>query len=435
MADTLVEVFKDTFDVTDFPTAGTSVTLVTTDASTTYVIKDIDALSTLASYDYTLSVNGVSIGSNSTSVAGSLIVPVSTAVTMTTTTLPAATMFLRSTSMNETSPYPIEEFNRFTANDGAVTGTDSGTATLYASPPASMSFGGNREFIYSSGSAFYQYYDDNNSSNTMYYWATGGAARTTLATMGYDKGAWSPDEEAMYYVVSDSLKKHTVAAGAVTVASIPSAAHAFSTYSRSAYCNGYFFWMISNAQTTGCYAICLATGVNFEFQSMTTNASYSSYTYLWASYDSDTDKFHIYRNESVGTDADIYCAVLAETVTAMTAETTNQTVTAYASDTTIVYPNTTSTPLNFDAAGENNVQGSPSDGDVFYYNTSQSPYQALYSYNFATQTETSLGVSLNKTRTSLSQGFNFFTPTAAQITAQSLPASSITLRATGVKTV
>lgn len=425
MTDTLSTLFTVSLN-NDDTDGNDEYTLLTTDADTSHVIKDLLLSSAVP---YTLRLNGVDVGTYSEAMSGSKIVPVSSTLKA---HFPQEIKFLDTFSpeYTDTSPYRTPTFVSQRLVNGVAYSSDETSSTEYPFLASFQNSTTNRLWRTATGE-FFNTYDDGNSTTHAYYWASSVASQTSITTTSYASRAYDDDNETMYYMVNQGLYKYTGAGGAVLVDATFSPTGTMSSYPRMVYRNGYLFLVPNSTYTTSVYAHCIATGIKFTFDTMAASGSLSTAWRLAVAYDVAADKFNIYRINSSGT---IHRATLTATKTSMDAEVSNQTVSSYASETSFTTENMTD--FDYTSWSLCDTRGSKSDGNILTYSGATTPYNKLYAYDVDADT-TELITTLEEYSHASSQwvSFDYYTPTPAQIAAITwTPPISLDLSCIGITT-
>lgn len=170
MADILHDVINKTFTKSDFNGSGEA-TAVTTDANTSYVIKDVyvEQGSSVSSVTATAKINGFSIGSFDTSLTGSEIIPPSSTMVIKSPTFPLTYTDTSITYFNN-NDYRVFKVSSSMVNgviEPSIGGKTSTTAQWGSSSSYYTSSSRNYRFI-TSNDRLINIYGDNNSTTYMY---------------------------------------------------------------------------------------------------------------------------------------------------------------------------------------------------------------------------------------------------------------------------
>lgn len=435
MADSVVEIVNTTLTSTELPDSDTLYTLLTTDANTSYVIKDVQIFSGIPSLNLQTYINDFNVGSWGENLTGSEVVDVSSTVKVKSSSFPVdvnhITYGVYQTAT--TTPYKNGSFSTINGTFGL------NKTNAYSLTSVGTEFGvGSRNGFITSGEKIYQIYMDNNSNQDIKYWTSETDTSPTNFTVIAYSPVWLATElDAIYYSGSSGvLNKLTLSTG-VTFGVASGAIVATSTYVRSAYMNGYGFYIPSATYTSSVFAVRLSDGVYFEFTGLQTN-SHSTGTKLAVSYDEDSDKFYVYRTQDAG-NGSLYqdiCPITKTTMDAATSNTTNSTAwtSSSVSDTEATFE------LGEDEFGAT-MTGHPTDGDKFYaaqyVPTINSSFDIIYaSFSDASWTKIINGYTGDNGNQTTGPILDAFVPTASQITAYNYPSppNEIDIRITGVKT-
>lgn len=431
MADSVVEIFNG--DITNAQMVS-GYDIITTDANTTYVIKDTQ--STGGFYDSVpATINNTLIGNFSRSLTGSEIMGVSSTLNVTADEYSYNNFHLNIYDQLTDQYQSVKK--GYVNNLPALTEETNTSANLANNVTFSTStYAPTLKF----GNSYYQFYHDGNSSTQVYYWSTASSSRVELQSTGYRPMAYSIKNQEVYYVKSDQgLYKHSPTGGESL---IRSSLGTMSSYCRGAYSNGWFFYINNSGETTKVFCINLTNGRKVTFGSLG-SAEISNYFQLAVSYDETTDKFFMYRRDSNWNVTNFYMrqAIPSVTKTQMDALSVDATY----NDSTETSRNTSTLENLFTSSysgttfGADLFHGSSVNGNELYYleaSTGANKIKAiLFDYNAMTTTtvyESSFtyGASLSS-----SGAFEQYVPDASEIlSAQYDPSPNLRLRLTGVKT-
>lgn len=432
MADSVVEIVNTTVTEADF-SGGYDV--ITTDAGTSYVIKDVQVQNGYLS-SVPATINNMPVGNFSESLTGSEVIDVNSTLNITAVGYPLAynnlsvitrhtsgQLYINQASVGDTlgvNTKVIDSNNVFTA--GSITRAN---------------------MIMQSGDSYYVLYRDGNSTTYARYHATSSSSLTNLATSSYNPIALAPDLGAIIYFIGSNLYKHTPSGGQELIRS-SSPYTSFSSYSRGYYQNGYFFWQESTSAGAYVRAINVATGTAFNINMGGTSPQYSNGWQFCVSYDQPSDLFTIYWKDDA--DASNYYLrkfVMNFTKTQMDAYTGNG---AHALSAYLLESKSTSTlPTDYYANagqyGAGRLEGHPTDGNLILYTSySGSSSNAVQgkTYNMSNAKDSiliELGVSRLDTSGDYSYFYKLYTPSAAEVAVTNYdPPLDYRLRITGVKT-
>ena len=300
MADTLDQIFMNTSLGATELTDGEH-TLVTTDANTSYVIKDmtINNPSILAS-DSHLELNGFNVSSATANATGSLIIPPSSTLKLKTgSTYPF--QFLQDTIYGITSGgYPFYEssYRQVGSTSSTVIDSDffSTVQLLNHEKTTSMIYQdlGTHQFFHTATS-------DNNSVQKLTY-ARSNGTRATLRSANYKAMAVHDDPTlgpTAMWSDGDYFYRSDIATTPTSLGNTSMGSTGLSptdSYPRSIAAYGYFWWIRSSAYTSEVQAMRISDGVVLNFQSLAgSNTAGSDHISLQVTLDTRDDKFTIWR--------------------------------------------------------------------------------------------------------------------------------------------
>lgn len=426
MADSLVEILNTTLDVTELPNSTTEHTLLTTDANTSYLIKDVQISTGISDLNLTATINGFALGSWAETLTGSEIMDVSSNIKVKSKSFPVEVLHLGYGLFNSTSG--LQKGGELGISSNKLGKNNLETFNLTGN---SFSGGSNvRNGFVSSGNNIYQIYIQNNNIQYIYGWLNGASAVTnSYSVKSYAPIVYVASEDAIYFCdVGSNLVKITLSTGGTSVVKA-SAFLSTSTYVRTAYSNGWMWYIRHSSYTTQVNALRLSDGLQIEFSNLA-GISYSSGTKLAVSYDADSDKFYVYRSNSQ-TDGTIVQSICPLTKTAMDAFTSDQVYSSSWTEATSAGAQTAySLQGNYFGA---TMAGHPTDGDKFYgaqtTSTNASYDIVLCSFSDSSFTKIITG------EANSGPILDIFVPTAAQIAAFGYDGSpsAIDIRVTGVK--
>ena len=276
MADITVEAFNGVID----PSAGT-VTLLTSDANTRYVIKDVQ-VSSSPQVGTKLSINGTKVSDLSGNLTGSEIMDVNSSLTL----APVAAQAL---AFDLSCVYP----NSNTFSDGLVSGIEIATTKLSAVPQtmktavsfSSMAQAGPCVGGWMINGDFYFVCFDENSTSGLFK-RTGGpnGSQSTIQSSGYAPVCF--DGVSKFYWVSSYLYEYNAMTGATQNLGYWGTG---STYPAIAYCAGYVLWFPSYSSTGSARSYNIATGA----QSSMSFTNYNSNVFPVTFFDSVTNKIRV----------------------------------------------------------------------------------------------------------------------------------------------
>ena len=432
MADSVVEIVNTTLTSTELPDSDTLYTLLTTDANTSYVIKDVQISSLIPELNLQAYINDFNVGSWGETLTGSEVVDVSSTVKVKSSDFPVELNHITYGVYTTTGSDRYKNGSFSTIN--GVLGLDK-TNSYFLAGAITGSNSNYRNGFITSGDKIYQIYMDNNTNQDIRYWTSESDTSPTQLTLITYSPVWLATElDAIYYSgASGRLDKITLSTGVQsTVAS--GVVQSTSSYMRSAYSNEWLWYMRSNADTTRVLAIRASDGIYFEFTNLQTMSGYSAGTKLAVSYDESSDKFYVYRTQDAagGRLYQDICPITKTTMDAATSNTTNSTSWTSASvfDAEVVYE------LGEDEFGAT-IAGHPTDGDKFYGSQYVPSVNTAHNIIYASFS----GASWTKILDGYTGPTNgpilyAFVPTTAQIDAYGYdePPNEIDIRITGVKT-
>ena len=429
MADSVVEIFNNTITNAQL---SSGYDVVTTDANTTYVIKDVQVSG--GYYDsIPATINNASIGDFSSNLSGSEIMGVSSTLNATAAEYNYENIFMSVFNM-QTNKYESEA-EKSINNTAAASESLSISATISVS---SFNTGDYRPTVKIENS-YYHFDSDGNSTTRLQYFPTSTSSATTLQSTAYRPMVYSIENQEVYYVKSDQgLYKHSPTNGESL---IRSSLGSFSSYPRAAYSNGWFFYMLSSSQSTKVFCINIANGRKVTFSSLPSSQMSTNFHFA-VSYDKTSDKFYIYRRDSSWDVTNFYIRRTIPSVTktemdALTSDQTytdsnNATVTTDAADTLFgsKYSNT---------VGGGYFYGSKENGDELYFITPSNGTSLIEAqvWNYADMTVKSAYKSpfyADQTSSALA-AFEAYIPNASEISSTNYdPPVDVRLRITGVET-
>jgi len=427
MADSLVEILNTTLDVTELPNSTTEHTLLTTDANTSYVIKDVQISTSVADLNLDATINGFALGSWAETLTGSEIMDVSSNIKVKSSSFPVDLVHM-GYGLYNSSVGPTLKGGKLGISNNAVAKDNMEEFSLTGNG-ATASANDRNGFI-SSGNNVYQIYMNNNNTQIIYGWLNGASAVTTQYNVrSYGAVCYVAEQDAIYFSnPSSDLVKITLSTGGTSTVKT-NAILSGSTYFRSAYSNGWIWYIRSASYTTQVVSVRISDGLQIQWSNLA-GISYSAGTKLAVSYDEDSDKFYVYRSNSQ-TDGAITQSICPLTKTQMDALTNDQSYSVSWVDYAQVGQQTYF-QLSGDYFGAT-MAGHPTVGDKFYgsQRTNAISTHDIVLCNFLTLGFTKIISGEADTGPIL----DIFTPTAAQIAAfgYSGPPSAIDIRLTGVK--
>jgi len=386
-------------------------TILTTDANTRYVIKDVLVKDNtgLTSKTY-LELNGFNIGALTGNSSGSLIIPPSSTLKIKTTDYPFS-FYEETQYAGASSSFGVQHLIY-------QIGSDTPTLTIGSHANTAPSSPGNvTDAIYSvsnSGTPYFHYsLSDNNSSQSVYYMNAETGSPNSVAIGGsytpfglskrsaYGTTSWgftSAGSTSIRYV--DLLANPTTATY-VTPTNIGGGAQSNSytpgsttSYPRGHCHHGYYFYVPSSSYSNTIYGINLTNGAFLTFN-LTGGATLSSQNANFTvAYDKTNDKFVFYRPPSTSS---LLRSVFSTTKTEMDAVTT-----------TASYSSPTETSISAPSQYQTNMSGAQLGydhlGNVSYRNTSGS-YVTIDASGAQVSSATSF--SIDGTTVNLTNGYPF----------------------------
>jgi hypothetical protein len=285
MADTLDQIYMNTsLGGTEFDSDGEH-TLLTTDANTSYVIKDMNVINTSSFTDTNLELNGFSVGSLSSNATGSLIIPPSSTLKIKTTDYPLK-VYEQKTAMSINTNGTVVQKEYFDKSGNSVGTTQlgyTGNATTLNTQVRDID-------LFTTGSNTYVVYvtTDGNSSHTVQQVLAQdynqSASSTEVVSTSQSGESYHPygimDHEtygpiAVNLTNAGNLQYHTLGDTVATVTpsswnsgSITNGSYDITSSSYpQAYIDHNYFWYFRNSSlATYLYAINMTTGNQLRFQ-------------------------------------------------------------------------------------------------------------------------------------------------------------------------
>lgn len=431
MADSVVEIFNS--DITnDQMVSGYDV--VTTDANTTYVIKDVRSL---GGYYLTApaKINNTLIGDFSSSLAGSEIMGVNSTLNVTGAAYEYSNLSV-SIYNQSADKYQSTRNGTINAIDALSEQTDT-SATL----PSNVTYDVNSfKPTLKFGDSYYQFISDGNSTSQVYYWPTGTSSRVSLQTTAYRPMAYSIKNQEVYYVKSNQgLYRHSPTGGE---SSIRASLGTFSSYPRATFCNDWFFYIPNNGETTTIYCINVNTGVKVSFGGFYAS-NISTNFQLAVSYDEASDKFYMYRRDNSWNSVsyNIGQHIPSVTKTQMDALTSdiNYNDSSTTTRNTSIVNNLFGSVYSSSSFGAATFYGSQTNGTDLYFmraSTGSNPI-TVYKWDFQEMAIEKVYESTYTYGAALSQlaALEHYVPSSTEISSTNYdPSPNVRLRLTGVKT-
>lgn len=441
MSDSIVEIINTTLNETELPDRGTSYDLITTDANTSYVIKDVK-VETFSS-DIDAKINNFSVANFAENLSGSEVLDVSSTLSLQGKDWPIfvggiwwGNYNTADNSSIEVSTTTIPSFQETIQTDYVSDELDNLTGLGFSGFESSTTYL-IRSFVLSSDKTkLFQLYTDANSRPKLRYWATPGSTFTDLIPGTYSPVWYLPHKESIYYRNGDELNAINVETGNITT--IGSGLMSFGNYSSwSSYprwtSNGDWLFYIkqagyANTNVSRIHATNVTTEVTLEFTNCSPIALHSVGTKIGVSYDQKEDSYYVYRN-AANTSYDLVQDKLPLTKLEMDAYTSNASI---ATESKRETKNDVTNTLGINYNQYYDVfTGHPTNGNKFYHFINQYTLEEL-DFNEVTRE-----VFYTKD-SAIADTFCFLTTyrfNAAQSTeVLGTDPSSIKLRITGVKT-
>lgn len=312
MADSVVEILNTTLTSTELPDSSTSYDLITTDANTSYVIKDVQVKTVLSNLD--AEINNFPIGSFAQDLSGSEVVDVNSTLSVKSSDFPVVvsgvwwgnfdTPNLLST---ETLPFVNPTLKGQNASHELENLTDLGFSGFINSQGINVI----NSFVLSSDKTkLFNMYTNGNQSQSLRYWATPQSSYTELITSGYAPMWYLPHKESIYYRNGNELNAINVETGTITTIGsnlLGFGANIWSNYFRWTSNGDWLFYIKDdgyggtiNVNNARVWATNVTNAVTLEFTACGGN-SISVGTKMGVSYDAATDYYYLYRNDTATT--------------------------------------------------------------------------------------------------------------------------------------
>ena len=457
MADSVVEIVNTTLTSTELPDSTTSYDLITTDANTSYVIKDIQVSGGVT--DLQAEINDFPVGNWAQNLTGSEIIDTSSTVSVTSQDFPFSFDAFNVSTLDGVSGESYSG-DIYRAN-GTAYSTDWVTEDRSAysdwSGYATSATDSVVMWMYKDGTKLYQIYQNNNSTAQFRYWSTTGSSYTQLNNgASYHQAIPDIRNNKVYYLSnspsSQSLYVRDLTTHTSTFLKTLNMA-SFSSYCRMAICKNYIFVVPSSSFSSNAtsYAMCAysidgghqvlfngsGSGIGGAF-SGASNFDYGSDTRFFVSYDETTDKFHFYFTYSSSTNQYVGKSISDITKTVMDgygSDTTGATGTFQGIGNLSAY-----SALAYNGGIANYCVGDETDGNKFYYITSSTTggrSRYLYSATWATSSGGSdEQIADSGTASYSSSILSYYEPTAAEVAASPNGENQgkLKIRITGVET-
>lgn len=378
MADTLEQIYMNTSLGETELTDGEH-TLLTTDANTSYVIKDMNLSGSFSSLEVGshLELNGFNVSDLKSNATGSLIVP------------PSSTLKVKTGS---TFPFVFEQTENIgldSSNYGYVEKVIriQGQSEVFSTPlsltsRASLSGGASTEIINidfniadnGNGYWYYTQHDTNSAQQTRYVGQVSGAGQNeylNYAAVGTghklngDFIGYASSGSTFYIKDIDATPTGNFTGGATTYNRNP---HPTSSYPRHFFAYDHIWFMPSNGYTTQMYALNVNNGGMKSFTGMPSINYPTGGNNFAISHDAATDSIYIWRVSSTNV---FQVAKVTPTLTDLVADANNATIGFTNLGQINLSPNQVSTPF---------IKGSPtaiSGGGIRYFSTGND-YVSIY---------------------------------------------------------
>lgn len=383
MADSVVEIVNTTLTSTELPDSNTSYNLITTDANTSYVIKDVQVSTVLG--DLQASINNYPVGNWNQSLTGSEVVDVSSTLSVTSSSFPAIVNIVEGrTQSNSTTDIGLVYENRFlyaeqslsskvnniNSSYGGYTGQETGAANSYA-----------HTFVEAGGGVIYQLYENVHGLASLLRWDNAGSYDKYYTNGSYNVGCWDGATKEIYYTStvggSYNLYKidYTSSSTQSLVYSGFDKGYTPSSYARGTSCRNYLFYVTSGSMGGGNTILCYNKTTNlvhkftglYDVQSIY-GISFGGYWALAVSYDAASDQFVIYRKQDSSSYTYIWKDVLPVTKSTMDAYASDQTIsTSTVQRGFINYGSWSLSDFRYNGGTGNAIVGDESSGNTMYF--------------------------------------------------------------------
>lgn len=437
MADSVVEILNATITNTQLPNSSTEYTLLSTNSSTSYVIKDVQVASFAS--DLQAKINGFPVGNWNKSLSGSEVLDVSSSITLKSASAPLSLEHIYNNS------FDVNALNIHEYIGGYVNDVHTGTLSRPISQSTSFTnvmtqYQNHSLFLSSSGTKLTTVYYEGNSGSYIRHWSSTGASYTNLYTGSYNPFWYCHDTRELYYRYSNELRKINVDTGTITTVRTTTFSYdspSYSSYPRFTTCKDWLFVIPSNSYSTNggagalnasIYAIKRTTGIVVKFDTLQSfYGTHDRGTKLAVSYDPASDKFYVYRTDTSTTYYYWYRDILPVTKTTMDGYSTDQTISTAPSRSFKSYQTLANSVVTY-SYYEDTQAGSMYDPDIIYV---QDRYGDIYRLRYSDLT---LSKILDKTITSTGW-IGVYAPSATEISSlYSSDPVTTKIRITGVKT-
>lgn len=310
MADTLEQIYMNTALGATQMDDGEE-TILTTNATTSYVIKDMNVNNTTSLTNTYLELNGFNVGSISSNATGSLIIPPSSTLKIKTTNYPFAftvkDIYFVATNGKG---YYKSTITQDGSSAAATTIVAADSSNGYTMPQYSNTIA--MRYVQPSGSAnafLHNAVHDNNSTQKISYNRFGASnAQAANSSKSYSAHGFHDLPSGGYLgIISDganfkSLPLSTTPTTTTETTFGNYSNNPTSSYPRGLVFGGYLWWIRSSSYNTAVYAINITTGHALALTSLNSEAVAGSPNRSFGvSLDPTTDKFYIWRPNSGST--------------------------------------------------------------------------------------------------------------------------------------
>ena len=376
MADTLDQIYMNTALGATQMDDGEE-TILTTNATTSYVIKDMNVQNTSILYNTYLELNGFNVGSVTSNATGSLIIP------------PSSTLKIK------TSEYPYTYTNKEIyfidqSNDGYYKSTIAEDGSS-ADPTVVVEAGGSSNlaiqqatntiamrYVQPVGSAdafFHTASHDTNSVQNLYYSRLAGGTGTAQGTnrsKNYRSHGFHDLPGGGYSgIISDGNDVESFPLSTAPTTTTPTIIGNYNNTPRSSFprglvFGGYLWWIMSNSYNNAIYAMNITTGYGLAMTGLSTESvAGGSNRHFAVSLDPTTDKFYIWRPNSA---SQVQVIETNDTKTVLDAKTAD-----YTAPTTVVTARS-NLPVSVNESNMSSSVLTPQPDGTISYGTSASEY-------------------------------------------------------------
>ena len=307
MADTLAEIYNST---TLGPTQmdDGEETILTTNASTSYVIKDMNVQNTSTLTGTYLELNGFNVGSVVSNATGSLVIPPNSTLKIKSTDYPFSFSAKEIYFMDQSAKgYYKSTITTDGSSDDPVTLVEAGTPSANAMNAPSDTIAMRYVQLTGSANAFFHNAVHDNNSVSKIRWNRFGASNQDgqNAYQNYSAVGFHDLAGGGYLGIisdGDNFKSLPLSTNPTTTALTTFGNYnnsPTSSYPRSVVFGGYVWWLRSQSYLTTMYAINIATGHGITMESISSeNTAGSTNINFGVTLDPTTDKFYIWRPNS-----------------------------------------------------------------------------------------------------------------------------------------